>query len=105
LKKETISLTKDNMDFSGNLDARKIRELADDYGFDAPKNGRNLVTITSKRNHLAHGDATFSEIGKDYTEKDLDAFKDETFKFLSDVIAKIEDFIVHKKYTSSPGTP
>ncbi len=33
LTKETILLSKDKLDFSGNLDAQKIRELAKQYGF------------------------------------------------------------------------
>ncbi|OQX05810.1 MAG: hypothetical protein BWK80_51675, partial [Desulfobacteraceae bacterium IS3] len=104
LNKETITLLKKNLDFSGNLDAKKIRELADRFGFDAPRDGRSLVTIKDKRNHLAHGDYTFSEIGRDYTVKDLDNFKTETFAFLSDAINKIEAFIVNKRYAVSKST-
>jgi hypothetical protein len=99
LIKETVSLSEDRLNLSGNLDARKIRELATKYGFDTPPDGRNLVTIKNKRNHLAHGNHTFSEIGKDYTVGDLENFKNETLTFLSDVINKIEIFIADKKYT------
>ncbi|RKZ54051.1 MAG: hypothetical protein DRR16_06190 [Candidatus Parabeggiatoa sp. nov. 3] len=63
-----------------------------------PSNGRNLVTIKNKRNHLAHGEFTFSDIGKDFTVGELDHFKDETLVFLSDVINKIEKFIIDKQY-------
>jgi len=98
LTKETISLSNDKLDFSGNLDAQKIRELATKYGFDMPSNGRNLVTIKNKRNHLAHGEFTFSDIGKDFTVGELEKFKDETLVFLSDVINKIEKFIIDKQY-------
>jgi len=101
LTKETISLSKDKLDFSGNIDAQKIRELATRYGFDTPYDGRNLVTIKNKRNHLAHGDSTFSKIGKDFTVGELEDFKDETLAYLADVINKIEIFIVQKKYTIS----
>ena len=101
LTKETISLSKDKLDFSGNIDAQKIRELATRYGFDTPYDGRNLVTIKNKRNHLAHGDSTFSKIGKDFTVRELEDFKDETLAYLADVINKIENFIVQKKYTTS----
>jgi hypothetical protein len=98
LTKETISLSKDKLDFSGNLDAQKIRELAIKYGFEMPSNGRNLVNIKNKRNRLAHGEQTFYEIGKDFSVKDIKDFKDETVTFLSDVINKIENFIIQKKY-------
>ncbi|MCI5129736.1 MAG: hypothetical protein D3907_14910, partial [Candidatus Electrothrix sp. AUS3] len=98
LKKESIALYRENLDFSGNLDAQKIRELSEKIGFGKPKNGRNLVTIKNKRNRLAHGEATFSEIGRDYTVGDLSDFKKETIEFLDEVILKIEHFISHKKY-------
>jgi ABC-type microcin C transport system permease subunit YejB len=97
LIKETISLSKDKLDFSGNIDAQKIREIATKYGFDTPSNGRNLVTIKNKRNHLSHGEFTFSEIGRDFTVGELENFKNETLVFLSDVINKIEKFIVQKQ--------
>jgi hypothetical protein len=100
LTKETILLSKDKLDFSGNLDAQKIRELAKQYGFQKPSNGRNLVTIKNKRNHLAHGDFTFSQIGREFTVGELENFKDETLEFLSDVIDKIEIFIVHRHYVN-----
>lgn len=99
LKKETVTLLKEKMDFSGNLDAQKIRELAKKFGFETPRDGRSLATIKEKRNRLAHGEYTFSEIGKDFTVKDLNEFKIETFVFLSDAIDKIEDFIINRRYT------
>ncbi|MCI5181695.1 MAG: hypothetical protein D3921_04115 [Candidatus Electrothrix sp. AW1] len=98
LTRESIVLSKEYLDFSGNLDAKKIRELSEKIGFGKPKNGRNLVTIKNKRNRLAHGEATFSEIGRDYTVGDLSDFKKETIEFLDEVILKIEHFISHKKY-------
>ncbi|MCI5151226.1 MAG: hypothetical protein D3916_17890 [Candidatus Electrothrix sp. MAN1_4] len=101
LKKESIALSQENLDFSGNLDAQKIRELSEKFGFSKPQDGRNLVTIKNKRNRLAHGEATFSEIGRDYTVGELTSFKDETFIFLDEVISKIENFISHKKYVVS----
>jgi len=99
IAKENIQFAKDQINFSGNLDAKKIRTLATSYGFDVPsKNGDNLLTIKNKRNHLAHGDFTFSDIGKDYTVNDLNNFKEETFDYLEDVILKIEAFINGKSF-------
>lgn len=100
LNKETIIFSKDNMDFSGNLDAKKIRNLATKFGFESSPNGRNLVEITRKRNRLAHGEQTFYEVGKDFTVNEIELFKNETFNYLEDVISKIERFISEKEYTS-----
>jgi len=99
LQKETIKLVKNKMDFSGNLDAGKIRELADKIGFDKAVNGRNLVEIKNKRNRLAHGEQTFYDVGKDFSVGELNDFKNETFEYLSDIINNIEKFIIDKNYT------
>jgi hypothetical protein len=98
LNRETIKLIEDKIDFSGNLDAQKIRELAENYGFKKPRNGRNLIKIKDKRNKLAHGKQTFYDVGKDFTVNDLTKLKDETFNFLADIIVKIENFINNDEY-------
>jgi hypothetical protein len=102
LNTETIILDKAKLDFSGNLDAKKIRTIASDYGFGQPAvNGDNLLVIKNKRNHLAHGDFSFSEIGKDFTVSELLDFKDQTFIFLNEVINNIEVYIVNKEYSNA----
>ena len=99
LKEETIVLDKRKLDFSGNLDARKIRVIATKYGFNQTSmNAENLVTIKNKRNYLAHGDYSFSEIGKDYSSGDLQDFKNETITFLNDVIIQIKLFLREENY-------
>lgn len=101
LEKETVKLSKDKMDFLGNLDAEKIRILADKIGFDKVVNGRNLVKIKNKRNRLAHGEQTFYDVGKDFSVGELTDFKDETFVYLDEIIDNIERFISEKNYTKS----
>ena len=101
LQKETIKLSKDKMDFSGNLDAGEIRKLADKIGFDKAVNGRNLVEIKNKRNRLAHGEQTFYDVGKDFSVGELNDFKNETFIYLSEIINNIEQFIINEIYTSN----
>lgn len=98
ITKETVRLSKDKLDFSGNLDAQKIRELAKKIGFKKSNDGRNLEEIKKKRNRLAHGEQTFYEVGKDFSVRELRAFKDETIEYLSDVINNVETFISEKKY-------
>lgn len=95
---EIVLLTKDDIDVSGNIDADKIRTLAKEIGFEKTSNGSNLVTIKNKRNGLAHGNHTFYDVGKDFTVNDISSFKNETFLYLTDVIANIEKFINEKKY-------
>ncbi len=101
IRKETIKLSKDSIDFSGNLDAQKIRDLAKQIGFNETRNGRNLVSIKEKRNRLAHGEQTFYDVGKDYSVSDLIDLKNEAFQYLNDIIQKIEDFIDNESYKNN----
>ncbi len=69
--------------FSGNVDARLIKEIADKYGFSyqtdfaKTKNGQNLVVIKSNRNDLAHGIKSFEEVGGYQTLEELLEMKEE----------------------------
>ncbi len=101
LTKETIALSKDNINIAGNIDAQKIRALAEYIGFEKTSNGRNLQNIKDKRNRLAHGEQTFYDVGKDFTFDELNKFKHEAFDYLSDVINKIEKFILDRKYKAN----
>ena len=63
--------------FSGNVDARRVREVAAIYGFSTNSNrslthdGAELLTIKNIRNDLAHGIKTYEEVGRDYPIKRL----------------------------------
>ena len=78
LDNEILSFERDCINISGNIDAQKIREVLKQFGGNEIRNGRDLKTIKDKRNNLAHGEFTFSEIGRDYTVGDLINYKDET---------------------------
>ncbi len=101
VQNEIIFLTEDDIDIAGNIDARKIRDLANEIGFDKSTNGQNLLIIKNKRNSLAHGNNTFYNIGRDYTVNEVNTFKEETFDYLSDVRINIEKFINDKEYRNS----
>ena len=101
INKDIVTLSKNKLDFSGNLDAQKIRELAKKIGFNESKNGRHLEQIKEKRNRLAHGEQTFYEVGKDFSIKEILEFKNGTIKHLSDVISNVEKFISDKGYRNS----
>ena len=86
------------IDFSGNLDAQEIRNIAETFGFEISRNGRKLVEIKNKRNRLAHGEQTFYEVGRDFSINDITEFKTNTFNFLEDFIGKVEAFISNKNF-------
>lgn len=98
LENELLVFKAGCVDINGNIDAQKIRDIAKQFGYPEPKDGRDLVTIKNKRNKLAHGEETFSEVGRDFTVQDLINFKESTKAYLSDVLTNIEQFINNKQF-------
>jgi len=98
---------------SGNLDARKIRDLGSKYGFStAPPqtitidsklesfDSNKLLVVKEKRNDLAHGVYSFKETGKNYTYQDLVSIKSHVVQYLRQIIDSITLYIDSKKYLS-----
>lgn len=93
-------------DISGNLDMRKIKELAKSLGIDMELYkmqdkdiiANDFLSIKNKRNKLAHGEDSFSSIGSVLTFSDLRRYKDNVYVFLGVIIDKFDDFIKNKKY-------
>jgi hypothetical protein len=83
---------------SGNLDARKIRELSESYGFFVPEKCVELLIIKNFRNHLAHGEKTFSEIGKEKSVPELITINVRVILYLRAVLKNISNFINNKQY-------
>lgn len=98
LEDELITFKTECVNISGNIDAQRIRDIAKQFGYRESRDGRDLVTIKEKRNKLAHGEFTFSEIGKDYSVSELIRFKDNTKDYLQDVLINIEVYINNKEY-------
>jgi hypothetical protein len=89
--------------FAGNVDAKKIREVARDYGFSPPKaKGDNLLTVKSHRNDLAHGDKAFGEVGRDFDVERLVKIKTEVVDYLQEVLANISSYLANKEYLATP---
>ena len=90
--------------FSGNVDAKKIKEIATVYGFSTntdknkTKDGIKLLTVKTRRNHLAHGHYSFKECGKDYTIQDVKKIKNETIDYLTQILDNVEIYINNKEY-------
>jgi hypothetical protein len=88
--------------FSGNLDAREIRNIfKNKYGFKLNENELNapvLKRIREGRNKLAHGNISFEEYGRDLSIPDLLSMKDKVFKFIDALIVKVELYLSGKIY-------
>lgn len=98
--------------FSGNVDAKLIKETAEKYDFsyktDAKKtkNGQNLVVIKRNRNDLAHGIKSFEEVGRDQTIEELLEIKEEVVEYLRQILENIRDYLDKKEYLELPiGNP
>jgi hypothetical protein len=92
-------LNKKYIRISGNIDAKKIREFATEYGFQIVEgNGDSLLTVKEKRNHLAHGNVTFAECGKQFSVQDMIRHKEVVVNYLQAVIENIEKYILNKEY-------
>lgn len=89
--------------FSGNVDARKIREIAGDYGFLSPsKKSDELLTVKTNRNDLAHGVKSFADVGRDYDVDRLEKIMSEVITFLEVLLVNVTAFITTRAYLSSP---
>jgi hypothetical protein len=93
--------------FSGNLDGKRIRETAEEYGFShltnyaKTGNGSDLLTIKSNRNDLAHGFKSFAEVGRDQTADELLQIKNQTVRYLKEIMKNIEQYLLNKQYLDS----
>ena len=108
---------------SGNVDGEKIRELAQEWGFDHPKapqvwqqatnrgfpvvlpsgqrlagDGSTLLTVKNRRNKLAHGNTSFADVGRDFSCNDIIILKCEIIAYLDAVLQNIADFIATQRY-------
>lgn len=90
--------------FSGNIDAKKIKETAETYGFSyrtnalKTQNGNDLLKIKTNRNDLAHGFKSFEEVGRDATADELLKIKKRVICYLKEILNNIESYIFNKEY-------
>jgi len=99
----TAGFNKDDL-FSGNIDGKKIKDTAIEYGFSHATdhiktgNGSDLLTIKTSRNDLAHGFKSFTEVGQDKTADELLEIKKKVIKYLRQILQNIETYIKNAEY-------
>lgn len=85
--------------FSGNIDRNEIIDKSKIYGFSTScdyaqtKHGEKLTTIKQHRNDLAHGNVSFSEIGKGVAYSELEKTALESIAYLDAIISNIEQYL------------
>ena len=95
------NFTQESELYSGNLDARKIRELLLQLGikYELHTDGEeNLSIIKDKRNKLAHGEFSYSEIGRDYTKSDIVKYAQICFSYIESYIILIKKYIDEEQF-------
>lgn len=95
-----ITLKKDALGISGNLDAKKIKVICDKHRirYRLRNRGESLQKIKHIRNNLAHGDVSFSDSARDLPISDLEKIKDEVFIFLNDILQGMKIYYDNKQY-------
>jgi hypothetical protein len=86
--------------FSGNVDARSLRKMANHLGLDSDFRGPgdDLLIVKTKRNDLAHGNKTFSEVGREVSPEDLRRHVFSVIYYLRGFVGNVERFIVERQY-------
>jgi hypothetical protein len=94
--------------FSGNLDARAIRDEAARYGFSIvqtdwqnTRHGERLLNVKNKRNELAHGKVSFEDCGHEISRDELVDISNETIAYLDSVLQGVELYLNDKKYLNA----
>lgn len=90
---------------SGNVDAKKIRDVASEYGFECPPKasdvrnyGEPMVNTRKRRDDLSHGLKSFSEVGGDTMVSVLIDIHRTTVELLSEVVDEVDDFVAKKRF-------
>lgn len=97
-----IILKKNMLNISGNLDAKKIKDICDNhrirYSIDKTIDDSELTNVKNKRNALAHGTISFSECARNLTLSDLETIKNTVLNFISLIIQAMEKYCNEKLY-------
>lgn len=84
---------------SGNLDARRIRDIFSSYGLPVNTNRCDpLLKVKNKRNSLAHGNETFAQVGSNFSTQELINMKNEIKLFLDVLLTQTDSYLSNKEY-------
>lgn len=95
-----IILSKKALGISGNLDAKKIKDVCDKHRirYRLKTQGESLELVKRGRNNLAHGDVSFSDCARELTISDLENIKNEVILFLKDILDGMKNYYEQKSY-------
>lgn len=95
-----IILSRDALGVSGNLNAKKIKEICDRHRirYRLETRGELLERVKLERNNLEHGDVSFSDCARNLSLSDLETIKNEVFLFIDGILKGMTDYYIGKQY-------
>lgn len=109
LDQTVVRLEASRLPVSGNLDADNIRQVCRNHGVGvgvhrAARGGIDLEIVKRQRNALAHGNRSFSEVGREVTVDDLVRTARQAEIFVRGILKNVEKHIAGNGYARA-GAP
>ena len=106
IKQDVININYDKYkkkkgnDLSGNVRPGVIDELAEKYKFDKNVriNGADMNIVMNHRNSLAHGNESYTQVGRKYSEGELLKFKRTCYAYLKEFLLCVRKYIREELY-------
>ena len=98
---EDLTKYKTGSNFSGNLDAKEIRKIADKYGVNFNMKSEEIKSLKEFRNKLAHGEISFQEASNLKSIEYFSNLKIKTIDFLNTFILSVETYITEKNFKNT----
>lgn len=99
-----IFLSKSALNISGNLDAKRIKDLCDKYQirYSAKDKNGSLKFVKEKRQQLAHGEDSFGNCARDITLSQLKETRDAVVGFMNGILQGMTSYYNEKGYLKDP---
>lgn len=106
INRTTIKLDKKAIGISGNLDADIIREICYKHGINSQvdpicRGGEKLGIVKEQRNALAHGNLSFSECGRSFTDTGLREIMEQVILYVRNILVNMKEYLEQQKYDIS----
>lgn len=85
----------------GSLDALAIKNILKKFSIAFDYSEYKLREVKEERNHLAHGEKSFTEIGQGKTLADVKSSTEKVVAFLNRYVTEIEQYITDQSYKAN----
>lgn len=106
--KKKIQPNKAHPLFNGNVDSKIIVKIAQQYGFcpqdDSTIRHPSLLTAKQRRNRLAHGSTSFTDMGKDLSYEQIEQDAEDILSTLKHLIATVNQYLASQAFLQPPSS-